>query len=169
VHAAFARECDADLRTLGVPEWQRAELIAIAALETGWGTSAAYQAGNVGGLKAKRDVAEWYRKRWREPLPWFRTAGHTASGDKPVVMYAAFPARSTCWRLLLERTFGTPIAAPYAAAYRETARRLWAGDPDWIAALIAAGYRGTVTAQNPGPSIAAHRSLVTRVRGLLAT
>jgi hypothetical protein len=166
---AFVRGQDATLRTLGVPEWQRWELIAIAAAETGWGSSAARQASNLGGQKVKADVAAWHRRRMGTPLRWFRAAGHVKSGDKPEVIYCAFDSDATYWRLAMERVFGTAVAAPWMERYREAARLLWAGSPEWFPALLAAGYRGSVTAAAPARSIASHRSIVARVRALLAT
>jgi hypothetical protein len=163
----FVRGQDAVLRTLGVPEWQRWELIAIAAAETGWGSSAARQASNLGGQKVKADVAAWHRRRLGFPMRWFRAAGHVASGDKPEVLYAAFPDDATYWRLAMERVFGTPIAPPWMERYRDAGGKLWAGDEGWFPALLAAGYRGSVTAAKPAASIAAHRSIVSRVRALL--
>jgi hypothetical protein len=162
------RAQDAILRRLGAPPCVREELLAISALETAWFTSAAFRAGNVGGLKIKKDVADWHQRRMGMPARWFYAPGHTASGDKPVVAYHAFADPETCWRVLLERVFGTPVAAPWVADYREAAAMLWAGDPAWLRSLLVRGrYRGRVTAAAPDESIARHREIVARVRSLL--
>jgi hypothetical protein len=160
---------DAILRRLGVPACVREELLAISALETAWFTSAAFLAGNVAGLKVKADVAGWHRRRMGSPLRWFYAPGHTASGDKPVVAYCGFADHETCWRVLLERVFGTGVAPPWVEDYREAAAMLWAGNPGWLRSLLVkGGYRGRVTAAAPDESIAGHRRIVGRVRALLA-
>jgi hypothetical protein len=164
--SAFVREQWAVLAALDVPEGVRIELVAIAAWETGWGKSAARQVHNVVGAKVKRDIAAWHLRRLGYALRWFRYAGHVNSGDAKVVTYCAFADAETCWRMSLERVFGR---APWAEDYRPAASKLWAGDPDWVRSLIVeGGYRGTRSAANPGPSVAAHRSVVARVRKLLA-
>jgi hypothetical protein len=164
----FLRAQDAILRRLGLPEHVRVELLAISALETAWFTSAAFRAGNVGGLKVKADVAAWHLRRMGTPVRWFYAPGHTSSGDKPVVAYHAFVDHETCWRVLLERVFGTDVARPWKAGYLDASRLLWAGSPEWFPALLKAGYRGPVTAAAPAESVEGHRANVTRVRRLLA-
>lgn len=163
----FVREMDAALKLNGVPEWQRVELIAIAACETAWGTSSPRQVHNLGGQKAKRDVAEWHRRRFGFPMSWCRAPGHVRSGDSAVVIYAAFSSDENYWAMALARVFGTGIGSPWMPRYATTAKLLWAGDPAWIDALIAAEYRGSTTTKNPRASIASHRSIAERVRKLM--
>ena len=170
---AFVAACDADLRALGVPQWQRHELTAIAATETGWGTSALYQLNNCVGLKIKKDVADWHVATLGRPMSWAPAPGHVASGDDAIEAYVAFATRVDCWRVSLARMFGTPgdkttkSAAPWRDGNREAARLLWAGDERWFRSLlVTAKYRDEKTAASPDKSIAAHRAIVADVRRL---
>jgi hypothetical protein len=169
---AFARRIDAALRALGGPEFVRAEVCAMVAHESAWGRSALAQCGNLAGMKVKREIAEWHRRTYGYPLAWVRLAGHAASGDAPVVTYCAFAREERSLELLLARVLGTAVARPWEARYLETHARLWGCREDWADALIDAGYRGTVVANDPkrrALAIERHRATVSRVRGLLAT
>jgi hypothetical protein len=165
---AFVAAQDKALRALGVDAFVRAELIAIAITECADGRSAGAQVANYGGAKVKQDIAAWHLRSRGHPMAWFRAAGHVKSGDAPEVLYCAFGSADAYWSMALARVFGTAIAEPWERRYRETARRLWAHDSEFVAALIAAGYRGGVTQRNPGASIAAHYALAAEVRGMLA-
>jgi hypothetical protein len=169
--AAALREQDAILARLGIPEWQRDHLLTIAAHESAWFRSALRKVHNLAGQKAKRDVADWHRRRCGYGQGWVELEGHTASGDAKRVLYGAFPDDETFWRMALERNFGpSATVAPWFEDYREAWRRLWASDPDWLAALIAGGYRGNDVARDPervAKVLAKHHGTVARVRALL--
>jgi hypothetical protein len=176
--AAFARSQFDLLRALGWSEWQAIELTAIAAHETGYGRSEPSQVHNQVGLKIKRDVSDWIAATLGERMGYVTKAGHTSSGDRTRERYCAFPNDIACWNLAGARMFGVPGTKyqkhipPWIKGYREAAELLRTGDPRWIDALIVdGGYRGSTVASDPTrvrAVIAAHRSLVTRVRGLLA-
>jgi hypothetical protein len=177
--AAFVRAQFDLLRTLGWGEWQAIELVAIAAHETGYGRSEPSQVSNQVGLKIKRDVADWIAVTFGERMGYVTKAGHASSGDRAKERYCAFPNDTACWNLAAARMFGVPGTKwqkhipPWVKGYREAAELLRTGDARWIDALIVdGGYRGSIVAGDPKRSsaaVAAHRSLVTRVRGLLAT
>jgi hypothetical protein len=165
---AWVRAMYTALRGLGVPDWQACHAVAIAVLETGWGKHA--RGGNLGGVKCRRDIAEWYLRVLGVAMPWYRAAGHITSGDPPEVYYVAFPDAETFWRFWLARYVGahpTDRPAHPTVDYSEAGDRFWRDDPTWIDALIGAGYRGSVTQNNPAKraaSCAGHQSLVRRVR-----
>jgi hypothetical protein len=177
--AAFARAQFDLLRTLGWSEWPAIELTAIAAHETASGRSEPSQVHNQVGLKIKKDVADWIAATFGERMQYVTKAGHASSGDKKRERYCAFPNDTACWNLACARMFGVPgtkwqkFIPPWVKDYRKAAELLRTGDPRWIDALIVdGGYRGSTVANDPErvrKVIAAHRSLVTRVRGLLAT
>jgi hypothetical protein len=151
------------LAALPLSTWQRYELAAISALETGWFDSPAVELNNWGGSKLKEDIAARYLRRHGRPMRFFRALGHVKSGDQPVVWYAVWDSALQYWTDWLARHVGTgPGVEPLAATYAEAGRRFWTQDPTWIAALIEGGYRGTVTKAKPAGSIAGHRAIVAR-------
>lgn len=162
--AEWTRLLLAVLEALGLAPWQRFELAAVAALETGWYDSPAVELHNWGGSKAKLDVVRRYQAAHGRPMRWFRSAGHLASGDPSEVYYAAWDDDAGYWRDWLARNVGSaPGTLPLATIYAEAGRRFWRGDAAWIDALIAAGYRGNTS--QPGKlaaAVAGHRSIVRR-------
>lgn len=164
----FVGEILAPLVALGVPEWQRLELAAVAALETGWGTSRGYSLGNACGVKVKREVVEEYARRTNKPQHWFRAKGHLGSGDAPEVLYLAWPSSEMFWSMWLWRHVGlAKDIEPVKTIYREAGRLFWLGDPAWIRALILAGYRGNTSAEpRLSGAVRNHSSIVRRVARL---
>ncbi len=158
------------LEALRVPLWQRLQLAAVSALETAWFDSPAVALHNWVGSKAKLDVVRRYEHARGHSMKWFRSAGHLASGDPTEVFYAAWPDDAAYWRDWLARNVGAaPGVAPFVAEYTEAGALFWRGDPEWIRALIKAGYRGN-TSQEPKLSAAVngHRSIVARCTRLAA-
>jgi hypothetical protein len=171
--ARRVRELDALLAPLVPARAMRAELIAVAALETGWFRSRACALSNFAGVKAKLDVVRRYAALHGHPMRWFRAAGHVGSGDSPTVYYAVWDSPAQFWRDWLTRHVGAaPGALPAARIYAEAGARFWRGSPRWIEALIDAGYRGRLTAGIPARRAAAirnHHSIVRRVLRLGGT
>jgi hypothetical protein len=150
-----------------VPQWQRHQLVGVAALESHWGQNRGAQAHNPCGLKAKVDVDRWYRRELGRALPWFREAGHVGQQDPAVVAYAAFPDDGVFWRLWLARFVGRPAVHPYARDYLDAGRLLWAGDAGWCAALIRAGYSATRDEAGVLAAAASRLSCASRVERML--
>lgn len=165
--AGCARALLDALATLLPTRALRAEVAAIAVLETGWCRSPAVTLHNFGGSKAKRDIVERYRREHGRSMRWFRARGHINSGDAPWVFYAVWDSAVDYWRDWLRRHLGTaPGVRPLAGIYAETAARFWRRSRTWIDALIDAGYRGRVTAGDPARRAAAirgHHSIVARI------
>jgi hypothetical protein len=186
----LAREVDADidapkdpqrfvatlapvLATLGVTGSRAVELIAHAAVETGWRLPEHH---NLGGAKAReRDFVA--AKVAGRPLAWWRDLGHRDSGDDEVEYYRAFDSYADFWRWFLARHTGAgPTIAPSSERYALVGPAFWSARPDqWFVELLRAGYRGSVrqaeirALRDPEthPSVVAHRRVVERVRGLL--
>lgn len=172
--ASFVRSALPHLAALGVPAARAVESIAHCATECGWGRRGIGH--NLGGVKLKeRDNVEVLAKTGRG-LAWWRAAGHVSAGDDAVVYYRAFDDARAFWAWWLKRY--VPRAGTAGDRYAETGRRFW-GEGDWFAAMVLAGYRGTVRQLElealvragrdlaEHPSVAEHRRVVDRVAALV--
>ena len=169
--AAFVAEVVAAFRAAGAPLWQALEATGIACLEATWGRARTCYAPvfNLGGSKAKRDIAERYARAHGRPQRWFRAPGHVASGDPAEVVYLCWDSIADYCAFWLARHVGAREGvAPWEPRYAQAGALFWARFPDWIDALLVAGYRGDVTAAAPARSVAAHHDIVRRVRVLWA-
>jgi len=177
---AWVREAASHLRSLGAPEARVAEVIAHCAVETGWGRRGV--AHNHGGVKLSQTDTRREERRAGEGLPWWRWAGHRASGDDPVVYYRAFPDDAAFWAFWLARYAPRSADVAERDRYIATGAAFW-GDPSvpsgdaggWFVAMLRAGYRGPVRqqeireARDPAQheSVSEHRDVVRRVRMIL--
>lgn len=142
------------------------EVVANAVVETGWGKS--WVEYNFGGWKINRADVEAYRLAHNGESPrWWRAAGHTKSGDAPVVFYQVFKNPDSFFKAWLLR-FVPKNKKPGEHRYAVTGAKFWNDDPSWFFELCVAGYKGEVTAANPGPSVAAHKSIITNMKPLIA-
>lgn len=171
--AAFVRAQARELTALGVTGDRAAELLAHCATECGRGRRAIGH--NLGGVKAKeREFREAAAKG--APLRWWRDLGHLDAGDDEVVFYRAFADDADFWRYFVKRFAGGPSSPPSSDRYTAAGRAFWGPSPaGWFVELVRAGYRGKARAQelaaladpSAHPSVASHRRLVAKVRGLL--
>lgn len=154
-----------ELMKLGLTLAQAFEVTAIQAHESGWGQK--YGGNNLGGVKATRAWAAAYKRRTGKPAPFRRAKGNKGTGDAQTVIYRAYTSLSDYlaeWvRTFIPRVTGPFPVEPKDADYRRTGVAFWAGEP-WVPELIAALYRGSVTAAKPERAIADHALTVTGVR-----
>jgi hypothetical protein len=173
--AGFVRESMAHLAAVGVLRTPAVEAVAHCATECSWGRRAVGD--NRGGVKLKEADDKAHRAKHGVGLAWWRYAGHVEAGDAPVVLYRAFDGPAEFWRFWTKRY--APTSAPHGARYAAAGAAFWGPDPSrWIVELILAGYRGEVREGElraivaaggdveAHPSVAAHRSVVRRVRAL---
>lgn len=171
---AFVRTQARELAALGITGDRAAELLAHAATECGRGRRAVGH--NLGGIKAReREYREAAAKG--APLRWWRDLGHLDAGDDEVEFYRAFESDADFWRYFVKRFAGGPSLPPSSERYTAAGRAFWGPSPaGWFVELVRAGYRGEVRQRelaaladpSAHPSVAAHRALVARVRGILA-
>lgn len=174
--AFVARHLDV-LAAMDLDRARSIEVAAHAATETGWG--ALEIAHNAGGVKARERDAALYLLGHAQPQPWYRRAGHVASGDAPEVYYQGFDNTAAFWAFWLGRY--VPRTGRAGERYTATGAAFWGAVPSaWFPALLLAGYRGAVrerevralvdAGRDPGlhPSVRAHRACVARVRALAA-
>jgi len=169
--AAFIAEVVAACRAAGAPLWQAFEVAAIACLEATWGRARTCfdPLFNLGGSKAKKEIALRYKAEHGRPQRWFRAPGHVASGDAPVVVYLCWDSIPEYCSFWLARHVGRDAhTPPWESRYLQAAALFWGRFPDWIDALLVAGYRGERTAADPAASIAGHHTIVGEVRAYWA-
>jgi len=142
------------------------EIVANSVAETGWGQK--WVAFNFGGWKITRgDVDAWKAAHNGESPPWVMAEGHVASGDAPIVYYRAFNNPNTFFKEWLLR-FVPKGKKVGEHRYAKTGEKFWNGDVAWFEELCLAGYKGVVTAANPGPSVAAHINITQTIKPLIA-
>ena len=123
--------------------------------ETGFGKY--YRGNNLGGVKIWKFSAT---NADGSPRAWWRALGNKSSGDPQTCVYRAYASFEAFFHEWL-RVF-TPKVDPTGkpnGRYWKTGQQFWAGEP-WFDDLIAAGYKGEVTRQNPEPSIHAHDAII---------
>jgi len=155
----------AELRALGLTLPQAFEVAAIQAHESDWGRQ--YRGNNLGGVKATKGWANAYAARTGKPAPYWRAKGNKGTGDAQTVIYRAYPALREYLAMWVV-TFIPRVTSPVpdkakTADYRRTGAAFWAGQP-WVPELIAARYRGSITAKRPEKAIADHALTVKGVR-----
>lgn len=129
--------------------------------ETGWGKS--WKGFNFGGWKISKSDCDKYKAEHHRSAPWWRAAGHVASGDQAVAYYRAFRNPDEYYMEWLERF--VPRGATTKHRYYETGRKFWSNRA-WFRDLCLAGYKGVVTAANPDKSVQAHDQIVRRAKTL---
>jgi hypothetical protein len=145
-------------RAHGLTIRQSLEVTAHACLETGGFQK--HLAFNVWGWKANRDWADAHRARTGHGPPWWQRAGHAASLDPPVCYYRGFGSAGESLEAFLRHFCPRPGATPPAPRYRPAGLAFWQRDGvGWMAAILAAGYRGRPTAAKPAGSLALHTKL----------
>jgi hypothetical protein len=137
---------------------QIAGIVANSINETGWGRY--YRACNLGGWKIRKyDVVD--------NTQWYRAHGNKSSGDPQTCFYRAFRSFREYFALWLARFVPAPGTVDEAHRYRLCGEQFHAGDP-WFDDLIAAGYKGEVTKENPAGSLRSHEQLVEDVLQIYA-
>lgn len=146
---------------LGVDDTRLMELVSNSIAETGWGRF--WRSWNFGGWKInKSDVDKFKLAHGGAGCPpWYRAAGHVASGDQPVVYYRGFPSSQQYYLEWIERFI--PKVSTDKHRYHKTGIAFWASDK-WFLQLCLAGYKGAVTQAEPGPSVIAHEQIVARAK-----
>lgn len=173
---AFVLRHLAELRALGLDDARAFELIAHVSTECDFGRRE--HGHNAGGVKALEGDAEAYERTYGGEMPWWRSAGHVASGDAPEVYYRGWTSSRAFWEWWLRR-FVPRVSSAASARYTQTGLLFWSQPgPAWIVEMIRAGYRGVVrereiaellAAGGDGTahsSVRAHVDLVRRVREL---
>lgn len=164
------------LRELELDDARALELIAHVATECDWGRRE--HACNAGGVKALEGDAEAYERTFGGDMPWWRSAGHVASGDAPEVYYRGWPSTRAFWEWWLKRFVPRAGAAP-SSRYARTGALFWSSvGPAWFVEMLRAGYRGVVRESEikallasgadgtAHPSVRTHVALVAEVRKL---
>jgi hypothetical protein len=175
---AWVRASLTTLEALGVSRDRAAEVIAWCAVECSWGTRAI--AHNMGGVKLKQRDDAAYRAKHGCGLAWWRAPGHREAGDDAVEWYRGFDDAVQFWAFFLKRYAPRPEGPAERDRYEEAGAVFWGDAPErWVVELLLAGYRGSVREQEleqlldagqrpeAHPSIARHRVVVERVKGLL--
>jgi len=165
----FALFCVDGVVAAGAPLLRAFEVAAHFVSETGWGI--AFRANNLGGVKATEGWAKAYRKRTGRSAPYFRAHGNRGTGDSETVVYRGYDTPADFFVEWLERF--VPKPSPDAATregikvaiadYRLAGERFWSSG-DWFAALLAAHYRGDVTASHPAQAIKDNASIAQDIR-----
>lgn len=158
----------AALRAVGLDDVRATEVIAHLAIESGWGEQE--HACNAGGVKATEGDAQAYERTFGGPMPWYRRAGHTASGDAPEVYYRGWPDAQAFAAGWLKRF----VPREGGERYKRTGELFWSDGPRvaWFVELIRAGYRGVVREAEikallaTGGDGSAHPSVQTYLRAL---
>lgn len=150
-----------ELLKLGLTLAQAFEVAAIQAHESGWGQE--YGGNNLGGVKITRAYAESYKRRTGKPAPFRRAKGNVGTGDAQTVIYRAYASLADYLAEWVPTFVPQPGSVSEDYRYRATGAAFWSGQP-WVPALIAAGYRGPVTAAKPERAIADHALMVNGVR-----
>lgn len=164
----FVLRCVDVLVELGLSLELAWTITANAIVETGWGQ--AYRGWNLGGWKLWKADADAYFKKHGRKIAWYRAPGNKApgatledlkGGDPPWCFYRVFGSMSEFLSAWL-RVFVPKPGAP-KSRYTKCGAQFWSGQ-EWFDDLIAAGYKGTRTQQNPDPSMKSHAHLVADVR-----
>ncbi len=135
------------------------ELTACKITETAWGAS--IRGWNAGGVKATEAWAKTYQALTGKPAPYYRAHGNKGTGDAQTVIYRAYASPEEFFREWM--AVFVPKDASKGSRYRETGRLFW-NDGDWFPAMLAAGYRGSVTKAKPATAIADQASLTKSAR-----
>lgn len=167
----FALFCVDGLVAAGAPLFRAFEVAAHFMTETGRGK--AFRANNLGGVKATQTWAEAYRKRTGRPAPFFRAHGNKGTGDAETVIYRGYGSSADFFGEWLSQFVPKPKPgaltregeAVHVADYRLAGERFWLPlGRNWFAALLAAGYRGTITAAHPDGAIVENTSITRDIR-----
>lgn len=164
----YVLHCFETVLRLGCTPGQAAGVTANSINESGWGQK--IYCGNAFGWKINRSFAETYRRTRGRSAPWWRARGNIGSGDPPEVYYRVFGTQDAQgkWSFDFAAALGewvsnfVPRPGTSTGRYRRCGEIFWAGGA-WFPELIRAGYKGSVTAANPQPSIREHSSLVNTV------
>lgn len=142
------------------------EVVANSVVETGWGKK--WVKYNFGGWKITRADVEAFRAANNGQSPeWWKAAGHVKSGDAPVVFYQTFASPDAFFKAWLLR-FVPKNKKVGEHRYAKTGAKFWLDDPTWFEEMCLAGYKGEVTAANPGPSVATHNNVIITMKPLIA-
>jgi hypothetical protein len=115
---------------------------------------------NFGGWKITRaNVDAWKATHNGECPPWVMKAGHVKSGDAPIVYYRVFASPDEFFAEWLAR-FVPKGKKVGEHRYAKTGEKFWKDDLTWFTELCLAGYKGDITAANPGPSFDKHKNIV---------
>lgn len=163
---AFYAQCVDTVIALGVPSVRACDIVANTVSEVGWHLSFAHW--NCGGVKATKGWAERYKARTGMPALWWPAHGNVGTGDSETVFYRGYRSLHDFFDEWLLTFVPKPGTVSPTWLYRTTGERFWQGDPSWFGAMVAAGYKGPVTAKHPTQAITDHASLVETVRTLWA-
>jgi hypothetical protein len=128
--------------------------------EIGWTEAFSYN--NAGGVKATKPWAERYEARTGQKPRWWRTHGNVGTGDSRTVFYRAYDTLDDFLAEWLATFVPKPGTVTAKHRYCRTGEAFWSGRP-WFPLLVAAGYKGPVSAASPDGSIAAHASIMRRL------
>lgn len=151
----FVVACISSLLRQGLTPGQALSVAANTMNETGWGRY--YRAFNLGGWKIWKFSS---RNSDGTPRRWWRALGNKSSNDPQTCFYRAFESMDQFFAEWL-KTFVPKVdpAKKPNGKYWKTGQQFWAGEP-WFDDLIAAGYKGDVTRQNPEGSIESHEQIM---------
>lgn len=143
--------------------WKAMEVNGNSVVETAWYRS--LPGNNLGGWKVSEDWAKAFAKEHGVSAPWWRAAGHQASGDPPVCFYRGFLTPGDFLLAWLGKFVPkTPIKG---SRYNKTGECFWQENEQWFLELCKAGYKGVVTAADPDGSVVAQKNIVQRSKVLL--
>jgi len=165
----FALFCVDGLVAAGAPLLRAFEVAAHFMTETGRGK--AFRANNLGGVKATPGWAVAYRMRTGRSAPFYRAHGNKGTGDAQTVIYRGYESPADFFGEWLAQFVPKPKPGRLSREgqvldvgdYHLAGERFWAGR-NWFAALLAAHYRGDVTAAHPDQAIADNASIARDVR-----
>lgn len=153
--------------------WFIIQVIANAAVETGWGTE--YKANNLGGWKITQRIIQRLLAQGRKPL-WWTSPGNKApgatlsdykGGDPPWCYYRGFESMEEYFEEWLETFVPHPARNLIESRYYKTGTLFWSGDEKWFRELCLAGYKGRNTEKNPDPSFMMHQGIVQIIERIL--
>ena len=159
--SAFIKMCMASLLKQNLSPEQALEVTANMIAETGWGRK--WRGFNFGGWKINQEYVRTYKAthQGQDPL-WWQAQGHIASGDQPVVYYRGFVNVDEFLEAWVQKF--VPKTSDASHRYHKTGIVFWQGSPSWFLELCLAGYKGPVTAANPGPSVLSFNLIIERAR-----
>jgi hypothetical protein len=149
--------------SFGLSLLQMLDVIGNAIIETGWGLK--WRGWNFGGWKISKDFVESYKKTHGVCPPWWRAKGHIKAKDDPVVYYRGFNSPIEFYKEWLLKF--VPKNTSKTDRYYKTGQAFWSGG-NWFYELCVSGYKGEVTKANPEPSVKTFKSVLERLKIILA-
>lgn len=127
-------------------------------VETGWGVKR-WKGNNLGGWKINQTYANEVFTKTGKPAKWWQAPGHIEAGDPPVCYYRGYDSINAFFKEWLERFVPKPPIINTSHRYKLTGELFWSHNPNWFSAMVKAGYKGSVTQQNPDPTVTAWKQV----------